>query len=530
MTINLRPHGVVTRRVVSALPANIGIQTDSHLTEDFILTDEIPVDPPSAAGASSVAPFLNPAINQSEALIIQNGELFYVCREPLSNSGWNFFGLGAGFPFIAPMNAAGGWAFANDGSVWQNVAGAWNAPATGPVPTATGTGTDGTIWGIVGGNVVVFDTTSLQWIDPPDLVNNAIPYVSIPSGSVDNLWVAEAGYFPVVYHYDPTNGWQNIVLNYENVPTTTEMVSVSVGFDARVFAVDNTAISSTAAWALSLAPKLMYVTLDESLQCKYEQVEGPFQLTGGAYTPSIALGVDQTLWLTDSFGTVWKYLPTSSVQWQRQMTPPAVSGTTEGWNIGDGAAMADSAGTVHAFCTCGGNRTGLYVTTLQNGDWRQPALVDVSGASASTTYGPLGIQRDATTGDVVVFAAASNGQLMLTRTGAVTNGVLLGSEQQFAPGQKLQLIQQNPDIWGVAGIVDNAVWSAIGTPADPTSTSGWVPPPSSPFNKATGIVADADTDSPITFVLDGWQNLWAWPDVTTLMTAEELTGTADSPF
>jgi hypothetical protein len=59
---------------------------DSQLMQDYLQTAGILVNP---AGAPAVAAFQN-AAGQDEAVVIDvTGNLFHVCREPLSDSGWN---------------------------------------------------------------------------------------------------------------------------------------------------------------------------------------------------------------------------------------------------------------------------------------------------------------------------------------------------------------------------------------------------------------------------------------------------------
>jgi len=65
--VDLRPRAAVTRRPFGQLPSTLAMAGDSHLCEDFVLSDEIAVDVPT--GTSSVAPFVNPANGQREALV-----------------------------------------------------------------------------------------------------------------------------------------------------------------------------------------------------------------------------------------------------------------------------------------------------------------------------------------------------------------------------------------------------------------------------------------------------------------------------
>jgi hypothetical protein len=76
---------------------------DSQLMQDYLQAAGILVNP---AGAPAVAAIQN-ADGQDEAIVIDvNGNLFHVCREPLSDSGWNMYGLGAALRTIAAADAA----------------------------------------------------------------------------------------------------------------------------------------------------------------------------------------------------------------------------------------------------------------------------------------------------------------------------------------------------------------------------------------------------------------------------------------
>jgi len=60
------------------------ITYDSQLIEGFLQTTNIQVDPPGLS-PSPISVFMN-SQGLSEALTIQGGYLYHVCREPLSDS------------------------------------------------------------------------------------------------------------------------------------------------------------------------------------------------------------------------------------------------------------------------------------------------------------------------------------------------------------------------------------------------------------------------------------------------------------
>ena len=89
----------------AAQPSTLTV--DSQLMQDYLQSAGILVN---SAASPPVASFQNND-GDSEAVVIDvNGNLQHVCREPLSDSGWNMYGLGAGFRAIAPVDAATLWA------------------------------------------------------------------------------------------------------------------------------------------------------------------------------------------------------------------------------------------------------------------------------------------------------------------------------------------------------------------------------------------------------------------------------------
>ena len=66
---------------------------DYQLLDEWLVTTGVPVN---ANSSQPVAMFVN-AQGQSEALAIHqdDSELYHICREPLSASGWNVYGIGA---------------------------------------------------------------------------------------------------------------------------------------------------------------------------------------------------------------------------------------------------------------------------------------------------------------------------------------------------------------------------------------------------------------------------------------------------
>jgi hypothetical protein len=152
------------------------LSVDSQLMQDYLQSTGILV---STSASPSVAAFQNND-GDSEAVVIDvNGNLQHVCREPLSDSGWNMYGLGAGFRWIAPVDAATLWALGlTDVNFWQNNQGRWTQFQL-PLPNGRAAlelsvGIDGTVWALDDqGNVYAMASSPTQ--TPPRVGANAAP-------------------------------------------------------------------------------------------------------------------------------------------------------------------------------------------------------------------------------------------------------------------------------------------------------------------------------------------------------------------
>jgi len=86
------------------------------------------------AGTGTVAPFLNPATGQSEALVISGGQVVYLQREPLSEAGWNLSGLAPGYLALATANSRDACVVGTDASFGRNPVGVWQQRAGPSLP------------------------------------------------------------------------------------------------------------------------------------------------------------------------------------------------------------------------------------------------------------------------------------------------------------------------------------------------------------------------------------------------------------
>lgn len=152
----------------AATPATRSIEpstltVDTQLMQDYLQTAGILIN---LAASPAVAAFQNND-GDSEAVVIDvNGNLQHVCREPLSDSGWNMYGLGAGFGVIAAIDSAALWAIGLNDTFWQNNQGRWTQcqiPLPSGAAMQVSAGTDGTVWALdEPGNAYAMGTSPMQ--------------------------------------------------------------------------------------------------------------------------------------------------------------------------------------------------------------------------------------------------------------------------------------------------------------------------------------------------------------------------------
>jgi len=264
------------------VPAALDMTYDSQLIEGFLQTSDILVDDPARA-PRPMDIFTN-AGGQSEALVIQQGQVVQICREPLSDSGWNMVGLGAGVDYIAGIDSASAYAVDTGYGMWQNTLGKWTPVAPlpgGAQPEGISTTNDGSV-------LAVDDTGQLYQLDSAadvwQLVPNAPSFIDPPVGSsVDSLWAtSESG-----------SSLSNLVDLQTSVayaaPAGVTLGEVAVGLDGSV-------------WASSATDSTLYQLLPDSQQ--FASVPGPPGVTfaglavlqGGASPKAWALDASNLLW------------------------------------------------------------------------------------------------------------------------------------------------------------------------------------------------------------------------------------------
>jgi hypothetical protein len=229
-----KPGGSPTRTLTS----------DSQLIQDYLQTAGILIN---TTASRAVAAFQNNE-GESEAVVIDvNGDLQHVCREPLSDSGWNMYGLGAGFRWIAAVDSATLWALGlTDVNYWQNNHGRWTQ---GQIPLPNGQaaqelsiGIDGTVWALDDlGNAYAMAASPFQ--TPPTLNAGTVPVaIQDVSGLLHLFCIDQKGLLWMIEQGNSSGRWQNWTAL--NAPAGVSLAALAVGpnQDGRlqVFAVDTT--------------------------------------------------------------------------------------------------------------------------------------------------------------------------------------------------------------------------------------------------------------------------------------------------
>jgi len=468
---------------------------DSQLIEDFLQTEEILVNP---GVTTPMAVFKNPR-GDSEALVIAknyrgNNELYHVYREPLSDSGWNVYGVGAYAAGLAVEDSTIAWVLGTDGQFWRNKAGRWKqdvptVPGGAPAPVTSflgaafapiSVGLDGTVWAINGGGTAyTFDKKSSAWQQAAGVP----PLSQAPVGRPGNLWAIEAlynySYFPIGYNNG--TGWQTVPW------PATNPIRISVGADDSVWAVDQGGglyrYSNGQFNQVSGAPPLtsiavanaesIWATAPEGVSSQLVHYGGkswspvaqvpPSNLeTPVDGTPQLSTAPDGAAWFVDLHGVAWKYTSAAS-GWQRQMAPTGMSGHTAGGDVTEVAAGNDSSGPKMLFLQSGS--AGLASLT-SGGTW----LVSGQQGSGCTAAGATN-QADA----LLLYWADGEGTLQvatyesgkLTQNSFPTYKEYKSTKGVLAGAKQIQINAASSEQWLVLAVLGDGLYAQMGSSSDP---------------------------------------------------------------
>ena len=168
------------------------LTSDSQLMQDYLKSAGILV---STQDAGKIAAFQNPEGDVEAIVIDPAGGLFHVCREKLSDSGWNMYGIGAGFQMLAAVDQATVWAVGKNGALWRGDHGRWTRTETlpnGNPAMLVSAGIDGTIWSSDGqGSLFARDPATAQNI--PAISSSTAPVLLTDAEERLNLFCIDIG-------------------------------------------------------------------------------------------------------------------------------------------------------------------------------------------------------------------------------------------------------------------------------------------------------------------------------------------------
>ena len=448
------------------------LNIDSRLIEDYLHTDDILVD---QSQPQPVAVFLN-SEQETEALVINKaGELCHIYREPLSDSGWNIYGLGASLSSIAVVNSGTFWAIgACDGSLWQNNIGRWmQAPGLpgGAIAASVSAGPDGNVWAIgFGGALYQYSQSGGEW----QVVDGVPSLSSCPVGVASSLWAVDSSDLNIVSN--ASGSWQTIGM----LPNGDMPSQLAAGSDGSVWACGNSGnlyqyvnsqwqqmqgVSKLGGIAAVNANNLWGIVVSGVTASLMQYANGTWQQVQEAPTlqlssvPALAAGADGTVWCLNA-GQAWKYMG-AGLAWQYAMMPTGMHGFTANRGITEVAAGQDPQKTQHAFLVQNGELFHSAYSSLTG--WGKPEDIGVAGSWVGVTN-----QQD--TGDLIMYAAASDGSLIVS---TLADGQL-STQSVYVNGSlkgvKLQLSATSAEAWFIAGVVGPYLSVNWGTAANPMGT------------------------------------------------------------
>jgi hypothetical protein len=421
----------------ASTPDSYTLTYSTKLSEDYLHSASIFA---SAGASQPLATFLNSS-SQSEALVIyQEGsatELCHLMREPLSNTGWNFVGIGADIASIAAANSNSLAILSNDENIWVSNAGHWN-PISGVIggqPSISAIA-DGTIFATTyqgNGQYVLYQYDVAA--DNLTLLGD-IPYATPPVGSAGNLYtIDEEG--EVLYNnsnpIDPsTAGWQLVDTEDLN-DDVAQSVFVTVDDSVYLFCSSTNNTFSTYIldsdgidWDQLTVPAGMFTIAPLSAGAFYALAKdgGAITLyscdgngnntevaqpTGRSLTAISVGAADGNLWAVDSFGAIWCQ---RSGNWVRVMQPAGLSGATGGNEITEVVTGQHALGAQYAFYIMNGD---LQYSSFQEtpgvygGYWTRPVQV-------ATGISNIGVVNDpVTASNLIVYGVNSGGELVIVQ-------------------------------------------------------------------------------------------------------------------
>jgi hypothetical protein len=471
-----------TRSSFTAPP--LTFQVDSQLIEDYLHTQNILVD---ASQPQPLTVITNPN-GQTEALSIdETGDLRYVCREPLSDSGWNMYSMGAGFRAL--VNAGSGvlLGVGNDfpGSFWRYEAGRWQAiPVDLPLLPSNGMPTDLSITQD-GQILVVTDAPPyiLYMNQPPHKQWNWQFWMSTalgqaPVGNSSDLWAIDFNWN--VCRSKAQSDWQGVAA----LPNGDMPRQLAVGADQSVWVVSQTQVLYryvNEQWQpASQAPSLSYVavvdanniwgidttqTIQQCINGTWKAVPCPAPLD--ANPSRLSAAADGTVICLDGNGVPWRFMSASGA-WQRILRPTGMKGPLSGTQITEVVAGKDEHGTPHAF----------YVENTVNGSGTRHAYYSEGGWHSDGFSYPcsrIGLTNQQDTGQLIAYGVSHNGNLVVATSSGGQFSANEFAANALLNGVKLNISALNASAWFTSAVIGGCVcvvWGDATNPFSGTPVSG----------------------------------------------------------
>lgn len=451
---------------------------DSQLLDECLMTAGIVADP---SQVSPLAVYQNEN-GASEALVIhQGGELCHAVREPLSDSGWNVYGVGARLASAALIDGSTAYAVGNNdgfqpqGFVRTLNKGVWGTSGLAYSVWALYQGWDGTIWANATQGqeqLLILQLVDGAW-QPAATLNPGGPAITSVAGSAGDLWVVDAA---------------GDVTNYAQNPQTLPPCEAGAGGvmptpDGDIWMFDSNGVlyqlegqqwqpaahaPGFFSWMNSDGRGNLWGIYQQTQQSPnvlgYAGTDGVWrqlELPTGTGVSGASVGLDGSVLMLDQNGVAWIMAGGPGGTWQRQMTPTGMYGvTSSGGQVTEVVAGQDAQQRWHAFYVQGGE---LYQLDYGAGGWGSNNLIASVG-------GQIGLTNDQTSGELIGYGVSADGNFLVFQ--GEGGGTFQSSE--YAAGGALagatpNLTVINDDMWVTTAVIGGRLTQIWGSKAGPTT-------------------------------------------------------------
>src|SRR5215831_15292851 len=400
----------------------------STLTYDSQLIDEALMTAGIAIASDQVSPLavLQNQNGDSEALVIhQDTELYHVVREPLSQSGWNMYGVGARLISAALVSASRAYAIGNydsglnptaeQGIIRTLTNGHWDEATVQFNVNTLFSGWDGTVWAYanIGLQPVICQLSNGSWQTVVKLSEFSATVFSV-AGSADDFWVVDA-----------EGNMTNYASNPQTLPYADSPVAVVSSSNGNIWMIDESgelyelsgdqwqpfanspgAFSWLAAdpqgnlWGIYQAPSQSQLMLGFM-----DQTDGwqPVTTLPTTLTANASVGADGSVLIIDANGAGWILTGGPSGTWQRLITPTGMTGSTFAGQVSEVVTGQDAQQNWHAFFAQNGT---IYQIDLNEAGWTTPVSVGAAGSQ-------IGLTNSQDSGELIGYGASADGNFLV---------------------------------------------------------------------------------------------------------------------